>query len=84
MKVFNNRIAGSLDDVFRIAQMFRSHLVVYEQFIDEENSERRCEFEALDITLLIPRTWQEMIVTYADLNSNGGRRISIQDKIMNL
>lgn len=74
-------VADSLTDVFRLAQMFRSHYVVAEQFADPENVREREEFEPLDSCLLVPRTWQEAIVVYAELSNVRGERMSIQKRI---
>src|SRR3989344_2950846 len=41
-------VADSIVNIYRIAQMFRSHYVVAEQFADEENAQERAEFEPLD------------------------------------
>ena len=59
--------------------MFRSHYVVAEQFADEENAQERAEFEPLDSGLLIPRTWQEQIVTYSEVNNT-----SLDEKIRDM
>ncbi len=77
-------VADSLVDVYRIAQMFRSHYLVAEQFDDKENALERGEFEALDPGLLIPRSWQEAIVVYSELSNLGGIKISIQDRIADI
>jgi len=77
----NIGVTDSIIDVYRIAQMFRSHYVVAEQFSDEANKEERKEFEPLDSRLLIPRTWQESIVVYSELSNVRGERISTQRRI---
>jgi len=74
-------VANSLTDVYRIAQMFRSHFLVAEQFADENNKEKRKEFKTLDSVLLIPRSWQEAIVIYSDLSNQDGRRVSIEERL---
>lgn len=74
-------VAGSLIEVYRIAQMLRSHGSVYEFWQDPEYGESRREFEPLDACLLIPRTWQEAIVTYSDLVSYNGERIKADERI---
>ena len=74
-------VTDSITDVYRIAQMFRPHYVVAEQFDDEENKEERKEFEPLDSRLLTPRTWQEAIVVYSELSNVHGGRIPIQKRI---
>lgn len=74
-------VADNLVAVYRIAQMFRSHCIVSEQFAEENHKEQRREFEPLDTSLLIQRTWQEAIVTYSELTIVNGKRISFQEKI---
>jgi len=77
-------VAGSLRDIYRIAQMFRSHGFAYEYWQDSECAESRKEFEPLEASLLVPRTWQESIVTYSDLTSQDGERIKVKDRINEL
>ena len=74
-------VTNSMTDVYRIAQMFRPHYVIAEQFFDEENNEKRKEFEPLDSRLLVPRNWQEAIVVYSELSNVRGERIPIQKRI---
>lgn len=76
------KVADSLVNVYRIAQMFRSHGFVYERFIDPENADLRKEFEPIEISLLIPRTWQEAIVTISEASNIDGERVDIEDKII--
>lgn len=77
-------VAHSLKEAYRIAQMFRSHGFVYEFWQDSSFSESRKEFEPLEACLLVPRTWQEAIVTYSDLASQKGQRIKVQDRMAEL
>jgi len=77
-------VGDSLVDVYRIAQMFRSHYLVAEQFDDRKNGPDRGEFETLDPELLIPRSWQEAIVVYAELSNIRGTKISNQDRIADI
>jgi hypothetical protein len=70
--------------IVRIAQMFRSHFVVAEQFADKDNEEKRKEFEPLDLSLLFPRTWQEKIVVYSELTNINGQQISFENRIEDL
>ncbi len=74
-------VADNLVAVYRIAQMFRSHCVVLEQFAEENHKKQRRDFESLDTNLLIPRTWQEKIVVYSELTIVNGKRISFQEKM---
>ena len=75
------RFAASLKDAYRLAQMFRSHFVVFELFTAEENKEKRTEFEMLDSEQLIPKTWQELIIIYSDLTNENGKIVSVQERI---
>lgn len=76
-------IANSQEDVSRIAQMVRSHGFLYERWI--LNTTAREEFEYMDISLLLPRTWQEAIVTYSDDHNESGVRVSsLEDKYSRL
>ncbi len=77
-------VAGSLRNIYRIAQMFRSHGFAYEFWQDKEYGESRKEFEPLEACLLIPRTWQESIVTYSDLASHNGERVKVEDRMSEL
>jgi len=74
-------VADNLVDVFRIAQMFRSHYIVAEQWTDDETVDERGEFEPLDSGLLVPRTLNEQIVVYAELSNMDGREVSFRDRI---
>ena len=76
-----NGIADNLVDIYRIAQMIRPHFVVSEQFNDEKNEKEKIEFEPIDSRLLIPRTWQEAIVVYAELSNLGGERVSFIERL---
>lgn len=74
-------VADSIEDVYRIVQMFRPHMVVYEQFIDEENADQRGEFKDLDPDLLLPHKWQQKIVVYSDASNVKGERIHFRERI---
>jgi len=74
-------VANSLKDIYKIAQMIRSHGAVYESWQESGCAERRKEFEPLEICLLIPRTWQEAIVTYSDLASLNSERAKVKDRL---
>ena len=74
-------VAESLADVYRLAQMFRPHYVVAEQWADDENKAERAKFEPLDSRLLIPRTWQEAIVVYSELSNMRGERVPVQKRV---
>lgn len=77
-------LAPTQMDVHRLAQMFRPHFVVAEQFADESHAAARSVFEPLDATLLVPRSWQEAIVVYAELSNINGRCVSIHTRIADI
>ena len=66
-------IADNIVDVYRIAQMVRSHGTGYERTLEPQNTEAFKEFGITDISLLLPRTWQEVLVVYADLKNSEGK-----------
>ncbi len=74
-------VASSLRDVYRIAQMIRPHGFAYELWQDPECAGGREVFEPLETALLVPRTWQEAIVTYSDLASFNGERITVEKRM---
>jgi hypothetical protein len=74
-------VADSLKDVYRIAQMLRSHGFAPEYWQEPEFAGLRKEFEPLNTALLVPRTWQEVIVTYADMTNLGGERVTMEERI---
>ncbi len=78
-------VAETTVDVFRIAQMFRPHFLVAEQFYDPENENEIAEFQSLrNSPLLMPRTWQEAIVAYSELKNIRGKKISVQNRIADI
>jgi hypothetical protein len=77
-------LAPTREDVHRLAQMMRPHFVVAEQYADEANAAARARLAPLDPTLLIPRTWPEAIVVYAELRNVNGRRVSIETRIADI
>ncbi len=68
-------------DLYRIAQMIRFHGVVSEQWAEEHHRDKRKEFEPLDSGVLIPRSWQEAIITYSELTMVQGHRVTLQEKL---
>jgi hypothetical protein len=74
-------IADSLEEIYRLAQMIRSHGFVAEQFIDWENKKEAAEFSYLNLKLLYPRTLQEIIVTYSDLINVNGKTCEVKERI---
>ncbi|MBS3140742.1 hypothetical protein J4405_01195 [Candidatus Woesearchaeota archaeon] len=74
-------VADSLATIYRIAQMFRPHYLVAEQYEDAENSITKAKLKPIDPLLLLPRTWQEFIVIYSELSNINSKRVSIQERI---
>jgi hypothetical protein len=74
-------VASFSVDVYRIAQMFKSHYMVSEQFDDPANVEQKEPFKNLDSALLIPRSWQEAIVVYSDVRVVGGKPATVEEGI---
>lgn len=81
--VVREGIVTSLRDAYRIAQMTSSHSSIYEQYFvarerlekgDEKAKKFIEEFGQINPFLLVPRTWQEAIVTYSDLCDNNGEK----------
>jgi len=74
-------VASSQTDVYRIAQMTRTHASIYEQWLVAKEqdlpqwTELKQEFGSLNPLLLVPRTWQETIVAYADLSDKDGEKV---------
>ncbi len=68
-------VADNERDVVRIAQMMRSHGLYFDKWNYPEYIDEKKEFEPIDIALLVPRTWQEAIVTTSDLRNVNGQRV---------
>ncbi len=74
-------IIHSLKNVYRIAQMVRPHSSVYEQWLtafeikDKRTGKLLEDFGEINTQLLIPRTWQEAIITYSDLCDKNEERV---------
>lgn len=67
--------------LYRIAETIRSHFVVYEQFHMPELADRRDKFKNIDPDLLIPTTWNQKFVVYAELSNVGGKRMTPRERI---
>ncbi len=74
-------VTDSWRQIYRIAQMFRSHGFLYERWNNPDNSGFRKEFEPIETSLLLPRTWQEAIVTLSDFSNIDGERVNIDEKL---
>lgn len=59
-------ITDSQEQCNRIAQSFRSHFVVYEQFRMGEYSQWLPGLNDTNPVLLLPKSWNELIIVYAD------------------
>lgn len=70
--------------LYRIAETIRSHFVVYEQFHMLELKKKRKEFEHIDPDLLIPITWNQKFIVYAELSNVKGKRMSPQERMEEL
>ena len=77
-------ITSNHDESLLIAQMITPHFIVSEQFAEPENAEIRKEFESIDPILLIPRTWEESIITYADMCNLSGERCSYEKRFADI
>lgn len=77
-------ITNNIVDIYRIAQMFRSHGTIYERFIHPDLAEERKEFEPIGHSLLLPRTLQEAIIVYSDFSNVGGKRISYEERVADI
>jgi len=70
-------VATTLEEVYKIAQIVLPHGLVYERWIDpsEKVVKQREEWEPFDISRLLPRTWQEAIVSHAEISNAQGERL---------
>lgn len=78
--VKNEGIVDCVQDAYRIAQMALPHSSIYEQWALTQRDPTiaglfREEFGPLNPYLLVPRTWHEAIVSYADLADNVGATV---------
>ena len=65
----------------RIAEMMTPHGFLLEYWLDPDCAYAREEFEPLDENLLVPRFWEQAIVTYADMASCAGERVGVEERI---
>ena len=70
--------------LYRIAETIRSHFVVYEQFHMPEFEDKRKEFNNIDPDLLIPITWNQKFVVYAELSNVKGEIMTPQERMEEL
>jgi putative nucleotidyltransferase with HDIG domain len=74
-------ITNTQEEAANIAQYFRSHFVVYEQFTMPEFQQWLQELEEIDSSNLKPKSSAEMLVTYSDLININGNRVSFKQRI---
>jgi len=70
--------------LYRIAETIRSHFVVYEQFHMPELEDKKKEFDNIDPDLLIPVTWNQKFVVYAELSNVKGEIMTPQERVEEL
>jgi len=70
--------------LYRIAETIRSHFVVYEQFNMPEFKDRINEFNNIDPDLLLPITWNQKFLVYAELSNVAGQRMTPQERMEEL
>ncbi len=74
-------IADSQEECDRIAQSLRSHFVVYEQFRMPEYNQWLPGLRDTNPKLLLPSSWNELVIIYAELVNINGKRISFEERI---
>jgi len=74
-------ITDSREQCNRIAQSARSHFLVYEQFGAEEYRQWLPGLSDTNPTLLLPKSWNELITIYSELTNVNGERISFKNRI---
>ena len=76
---------GSQKECDRIAQSLRSHFLVHEQFKMEDTYEEWMPgIRDTNPDLLLPKSWNELVIVYADLTNSGGKRVSFEERIDNI
>jgi len=77
---------GPYDVRMKIAQMVRPHFVVSEEFADPayDLSDEKKPFLNIDPQKLIPRTWQEQIVAWADLVNSKQKRVTYEERLADI
>jgi putative nucleotidyltransferase with HDIG domain len=74
-------ISTTQQDCTEIAQSVRSHFVVHEQFCMPEYQSWRQGLEHVAPGDLLPGTWNEAIVVYADMTNINGKRTSFEERL---
>jgi len=75
---------GSQAECDRIAQSFRSHFLVFEQFGMDEYSHWLPGLRDTNPDLLLPQSWNEIIIVYADLTNLGTKRVDFEERLANI
>tara|TARA_Y100000310_G_scaffold329502_1_gene399494 strand:- start:280 stop:930 length:651 start_codon:yes stop_codon:yes gene_type:complete len=77
-------ITDSQEQADRIAQSLRSHFLVYEQFRASESQKWLPGLRDTNPELLLPSSWNEVMIVYADLTNVGGKRISFEQRLADI
>ena len=77
-------LTDSQEQCDSIAQTLRSHFVVYEQFVMPEYAEWLPGLRDTNPELLLPKSWNELIITYSDLINLNNKRINFEDRVTDI
>ncbi|MBN2421498.1 hypothetical protein JXB27_04430 [Candidatus Woesearchaeota archaeon] len=77
-------ITDSQEQANRMAQYLRPHFIVKEQFEMPEYDVWKKGLEGTDVNLLLPKSWNELVIIYADLTNNGGKIISFEERVADI
>lgn len=81
-------ISDSQEQCYKLAQIARSHFIVYEQFqLAKVEPSHKLWLPGLEDTnpeLLLPKTWNEFIVIYADIKSIGLKEVHFEDRLADI
>ena len=86
---FSWGISDSQEQCYKLAQIARSHFIVSEQFQLARQGEPSLQqwlpgLEDTNSGLLLPKTWDEMIITYADLRNIGLKEVSFEYRLADI
>jgi len=74
-------ITDSQEQCDRLAQALRSHAFVSEQFVMDEYNQWLPGLRDTNPNLLLPSSWNELIVTYADLTNANGQVLDFKERL---
>lgn len=74
-------VASTSKQLYRMAETLRSHFVVSEQFRMPELADKKADFEHLDPDLLLPITWNQAFLVYAELSNIGGKKVTFTERM---